>query len=75
MNEQHAASGKEPFATPRNLAAGTLQLNDHSKIPQRGLKVVIFKIGQWLPGNAMPVNESAISMILEKWNLPIDIPE
>ena len=46
LNEQRASDGEEPFANPRNTAAGTLKLQDSSLVAKRGLDTFLYGVYQ-----------------------------
>ena len=71
LNESNETSGRPAFATPRNLAAGTLRLQDLSAIAERGLHVVIFSPGGWLPETTLPHTEQAFHELIKNWGIPI----
>ena len=50
LNAQREAAGEEPFANPRNTAAGTLKLQDPKEVARRGLDNYIYGVqGDGLP--------------------------
>jgi len=50
MNEQRIAAGEEPFANPRNAAAGTLKIQNSSIVAKRPLDCFLYHIiGENLP--------------------------
>jgi DNA ligase (NAD+) len=42
LNEQRSRDGEEPYANPRNTAAGTLKLQDSAEVARRGLDNFIY---------------------------------
>ena len=44
LNREQEATGEEPFANPRNAAAGTLRLLDSKLVSRRRLEVVIYGV-------------------------------
>lgn len=46
INEQRVLDGEEPFANPRNTAAGTLKLQDSSIVAKRGLDTFLYGVYQ-----------------------------
>ncbi len=42
LNEETIANGDQPYANPRNTAAGTLKLQDSAIVAQRGLECFIY---------------------------------
>ncbi len=50
LNAAREAAGEEPFANPRNLAAGTLKLLDSREVARRGLSLAVYAVhGEGLP--------------------------
>lgn len=50
LNAAREAAGDEPFANPRNLAAGTLKLHDSREVARRGLSLAVYALhGEDLP--------------------------
>lgn len=50
MNEVRAAKGEQPFANPRNAAAGTLKLQNSAEVARRGLECFLYYVlGEELP--------------------------
>src|SRR6185436_13881657 len=46
LNTERAAAGEEPFANPRNAAAGSLKQLDSSLVARRPLDMVLYGTGQ-----------------------------
>ncbi len=46
LNAQRRAAGEEPFANPRNAAAGSLKLLDPREVAKRPLDIVLYGLGQ-----------------------------
>ena len=44
LNKQREANGEEPFANPRNAAAGTLKSTRSSVVRERGLDVYLYEV-------------------------------
>ena len=44
LNAEVVANGDQPYANPRNTAAGTLKLQDSSIVSQRGLEVYVYSV-------------------------------
>ncbi|MBN1968539.1 MAG: NAD-dependent DNA ligase LigA [Candidatus Delongbacteria bacterium] len=42
INQERESLGEKTFANPRNLAAGSIKLLDHSELKRRPLKVIIY---------------------------------
>jgi DNA ligase (NAD+) len=52
LNEERAAQGEEPYANPRNTAAGTLKQQDSAEVAKRGLDCFLYSVnGENLPYN------------------------
>ena len=50
MNDVRAAKGEQPFANPRNAAAGTLKLQNSAEVARRGLDCFLYYVlGEELP--------------------------
>lgn len=69
INAAEQEAGGEPYANPRNLAAGTLKLLDPALVASRRLEVVLYGLGACEP--ATPVASlSACHARLAVWGLP-----
>jgi DNA ligase (NAD+) len=44
INQERAAAGEEPFANPRNAAAGTMKNLDPRVVARRGLEILLYSI-------------------------------
>lgn len=69
INAERIAADEEPFAHPRNLAAGTLKSSDPAETAQRRLSVVIYSWGAW-DGAAAPASQQAFHAQVRAWGLP-----
>ena len=69
LNAARVADGAEPFAHPRNLAAGTLKSLDPAELAARRLSVVIYNWGAW-EGGAVPRTQQAFHAQVRAWGLP-----
>ena len=56
-NEELIARGKEPFANPRNAAAGTLRQLDPSVVAERPLDIFVFDVLAWETVDGEPNGE------------------
>jgi len=56
-NAERIAAGEEPFANPRNAAAGSLKQLDPRIVARRGLDVVLYSLGH-LEGGEQPARHS-----------------
>jgi DNA ligase (NAD+) len=59
VNEERVAAGEEPFANPRNAAAGSLKQLDSRIVARRGLDMVIYGLG-FLEGAERPPAHDAV---------------
>ncbi|MDI1247882.1 MAG: NAD-dependent DNA ligase LigA [Lacunisphaera sp.] len=69
INAERAAADEEPFAHPRNLAAGTLKSSDPAETASRRLSVVIYGWGAW-EGAPAPVSQQTFHLQVRTWGLP-----
>jgi DNA ligase (NAD+) len=74
VNEDRAARGEGGFATPRNLAVGTVREGDAELVAGRGLRLVLFAWGAWQPAGNAPRSQSAFREQLQAWGLPVAEP-
>jgi len=52
FNQERIEAGEEPFANPRNAAAGSLKQLDPRIVAKRPLDIVLYSLGYVEPGNA-----------------------
>ena len=75
LNESMVASGKAPFANPRNAAAGSLRQKDASITAQRPLSMFVHGVGartEVLDAAGEPITrQSQIYDLLASWGLPV----
>lgn len=69
LNESMVASGKAPFANPRNAAAGSLRQKDASITASRPLSMFVHGVGA--TGSLGVKAQSEIYALLEGWGLPV----
>lgn len=70
INAAETEAGREPYANPRNLAAGTLKLLDASVVASRRLEIVLYGLGACEP--ALPISsQRAWHQQLAAWGLPV----
>lgn len=74
INREHIAAGLDPFATPRNLAVGTLRSTDPQRVAHRDLALVVFGWGAWIPPEDRPETLQAFRSRLKMWGLPVAEP-
>jgi DNA ligase (NAD+) len=70
INRERAEAGEEPYANPRNLAAGTLKLSDPREVAARRLEIVFYGHGAVEPAAARPESQLAWLAQLRAWGLP-----
>lgn len=66
INEAQEEAGQEPYANPRNLAAGTLKLLDPQAVALRHLNFVCYGIGHCEPAHFLK-NQAEIKPKLIEW--------
>ncbi len=69
INRIQEEAGQEPYANPRNLAAGTLKLLDSSEVALRHLEIVLYGLGHCEP--AVVGAQSEFQRQLGHWGLPV----
>jgi DNA ligase (NAD+) len=69
LNAALVASGKPPFANPRNTAAGSLRQKDPRITASRGLRMVVHGVGRVEGGPSVP-SQSEWYELLARWGLP-----
>jgi len=69
INQQQVEDGLEPYANPRNLAAGTLKLLDAAVVKQRGLEIVVYGLGACEP-DGLVTSQAEWHAALAAWGLP-----
>ncbi|XRQ03918.1 NAD-dependent DNA ligase LigA [Actinomadura welshii] len=70
VNTAQVEAGKEPFANPRNAAAGSLRQKDPRVTAQRPLGMLIHGFGAW-QGGAQPKSQSETYELMRGWGLPV----
>lgn len=70
INAGREAAGEEPFAHPRNLAAGTVKLKDPAEVAKRRLSLVFYGLGAWQGAGVAPETQQALHALLKAWGLP-----
>lgn len=69
LNEDKQASGEEPWANPRNAAAGSLKLLDPKIVAKRSLSVVFYGIAE--DSSNCAETQIEVHRCLKKWGLPV----
>lgn len=72
LNQQREEDGLEPFANPRNAAAGSLKLLEPREVAKRKLGIVCYGVGE---GQSPKATQHETLSFLEKSGLPIATPE
>jgi DNA ligase (NAD+) len=65
LNAERAAAGEEPFANPRNAAAGSLKQLDATMVARRPLDIVIYGLGHmegWT-GDPLETHAAALNLL------------
>ncbi|MEO3860028.1 NAD-dependent DNA ligase LigA [Acrocarpospora sp. B8E8] len=70
LNEQIMDAGRQPFANPRNAAAGSLRQKDPRITAQRPLRMIVHGVGKW-EGAAPPKTQSEMYDRLRSFGLPV----
>lgn len=70
LNEELVAEGKQPFANPRNAAAGTLRQLDPSVVARRPLSFFAFAVGPM--AGASPSTHRELLRLLDDLGLPLE---
>lgn len=70
INREQEEAGLEPYANPRNLAAGTLKLLDSAEVAKRRLEIVLYGLGACEPAEPA-LSQSAYLARLVAWGLPV----
>ena len=70
INEAREEEGLEPFANPRNLAAGTIKQLDPREVARRKLEIVTYGAGFCAPASAAGASQSDYQGRLKAWGLP-----
>jgi DNA ligase (NAD+) len=70
INREQEEAGLEPFANPRNLAAGTLKLLDSAEVAKRRLEIVLYALGACEPAEPAESQSTYLAQ-LAAWGLPV----
>lgn len=68
INREREAAGEEPFANPRNAAAGTMKTLDARVVAERGLDICLYQVAQ-LEGAPPPASQWEALGRLREWGL------
>ncbi|MEU5877947.1 NAD-dependent DNA ligase LigA [Spirillospora sp. NPDC047279] len=72
VNAAQAEEGKEPFANPRNAAAGSLRQKDPRISAKRPLSMLVHGFGAWEGGDGRrPESQSEAYEMMRGWGLPV----
>jgi DNA ligase (NAD+) len=72
LNSIREEEGLEPFANPRNAAAGSLKLLDSKEVAKRKLHLVCYGVSD---GGHVAKTQSELHLLLKKWGLPVATKE
>ncbi len=67
LNELSEAAGEQPWANPRNAAAGSLKLLDSKEVARRGLMVLFYGAPEC---DEVASYQSEVPKLLRSWGLP-----
>ncbi|MEV3922266.1 NAD-dependent DNA ligase LigA [Actinomadura coerulea] len=70
VNAVQIEAGKEPFANPRNAAAGSLRQKDPRVTAHRPLGMLVHGFGAWR-GGRQPDGQSGAYELMRGWGLPV----
>ncbi|WP_119729164.1 NAD-dependent DNA ligase LigA [Thermomonospora amylolytica] len=70
INAAMADLGREPFANPRNAAAGSLRQKDPRITAQRPLSMLVHGFGVW-EGREQPRSQAEAYELMRGWGLPV----
>ncbi|MEU6035760.1 NAD-dependent DNA ligase LigA [Actinomadura sp. NPDC047616] len=70
VNAAQVEEGKEPFANPRNAAAGSLRQKDPRVTARRPLSMLVHGFGRW-EGGKQPDSQAEAYEMMREWGLPI----
>ena len=72
INKERKEEGQEPFANPRNAAAGSLKLLDPKIVAKRKLDFICYGVGE---GQSPYKTQKELFSHLKKWGLPMASPK
>jgi DNA ligase (NAD+) len=70
LNEERIKNGEEPFANPRNLAAGSLRQLDSEVTAKRPLKICLYAVGN-VSGISF-LTQLEVLQTLDSWGFPVN---
>ncbi|CNF95024.1 polydeoxyribonucleotide synthase [NAD+] [Mycobacterium tuberculosis] len=70
VNAAQVEAGKDPFANPRNAAAGSVRQKDPRVTAQRPLGMLVHGFGAWR-GGTQPESQSGAYELMRGWGLPV----
>ncbi|TDD79338.1 NAD-dependent DNA ligase LigA [Actinomadura darangshiensis] len=70
VNAAQVEAGKDPFANPRNAAAGSLRQKDPRVTAHRPLGMLVHGFGAWR-GGTQPESQSGAYEVMRAWGLPV----
>ncbi len=70
INRARVEDGDTEFASPRNLAVGTLKQAMSDAVEPRRLEIVFFGVGGW-EGAGEPTSQTELRQRLRAWGLPV----
>jgi DNA ligase (NAD+) len=70
LNAGLVEAGREPFANPRNGAAGSLRQKDPRVTAQRPLSMLVHGFGAWR-GGPQPQSQAEAYELMRGWGLPV----
>ena len=68
QNQRKEEAGEEPWANPRNAAAGSLKLLDPLEVSQRGLSAVFYGLAE--TDHPVILSQYEVHQHFKKWGLP-----
>ena len=74
LNRQQEEDGEEPFANPRNAAAGSIRQLDPKIAASRPLKAFFYGLGaaEFKKDKDMPTTHGALEKLLKTWGFPVN---
>lgn len=71
INDERLSAGEAAFANPRNVAAGSIRLQNTDEIAARRLELVCHGWGAWGPAAGRPASLGEFRDRLVAWGLPV----